>query len=126
MSATQSSNINISSGSTLTVNGLSQSINNTSLTINNGTIYTNGSINRHILYNILGAEFKSEYHHLSYNDDLYLRNIIATLNILGEPYWIELKKQGVILHDGDMEKFIEERLMQLRRENIIDKIVGTN
>jgi hypothetical protein len=109
----------------------------------NGTVIVNGSTQSsgHVLvsnasgqatftnyaptkkYNILGEEYEIEGLY-SYND-LHLANCIATLNILGEPYWIEIKKQGVTF-DSDLEKFIEERLKQRRREDNINKIVGTN
>lgn len=51
--------------------------------------------------------------------------ILATLNVLKEPYWRELKKQNIYFDEG-MKKFIETRLLKIRRDEGIDKIVGTN
>lgn len=69
-------------------------------------------------YFILGEEYECN---ITYND-AQVAMIIATLNILGEPFWIELKKQGCILN-SDMTNFIETRLKIINRNNKVEDIL---
>ncbi len=70
-------------------------------------------------YIILGEEFKAK----SYYIDLPVANVIATLNVLGKPYWDELKKQGPGL-DYDMIEFIENRIKVIERDKKVDDILS--
>ncbi len=70
-------------------------------------------------YIILGEEFKAK----SYYIDLPVANVIATLNVLGKPYWDELKKQGHGL-DYDMIEFIENRIKVIERDKKVDDILS--
>ena len=68
---------------------------------------------------ILGEEFKAK----SYYIDLPVANVIATLNILGKPYWDELMKQGPGL-DTEMVTFVENRLKVIERDKKVDDILS--
>ncbi len=83
-----------------------------------GTVFT---INQPIIkLHVLGEDFEME----GVLYDTILQHIIATLNVLGEPYWRELKKQDNMTFNNELEKFIELRLKHQRRNNNIDKIIG--
>lgn len=73
-------------------------------------------------YFILGEEYECN----TYNDvmvnHIQIAMIIATLNILGEPFWIDLKKQGCVLN-SDMANFIETRLKIINRNNKVEDIL---
>ena len=69
-------------------------------------------------YFILGEEYECN---ITYND-VKVAMIIATLNILGEPFWIDLKKQGCVLN-SDMANFIETRLKIINRNNKVEDIL---
>lgn len=68
-------------------------------------------------YVILGEEYKTDY---AFSIDIVIA--IATLNVLGKPYWIELKKQNFSF-GYDLDKFIEERIIVLDRDRKIDDIL---
>ena len=69
-------------------------------------------------FEILGEKYECPISH----NDLNIAMIIATLNVLGEPYWIELKKQGCTLH-SDISDFIENRLKIISRDKKVDDIL---
>ena len=54
--------------------------------------------------------------------DIITPLIIATLNVLGKPYWLELKKQDIKLTD-EISSFIEERITVLDRDKKINDIL---
>ena len=90
---------------------------------NSNTVLTANNIPSHSQpttpYIILGEEFKAK----SYYIDLPVANVIATLNVLGKPYWDELKKQGPGL-DYDMIEFIENRIKVIERDKKVDDILS--
>ena len=51
-------------------------------------------------------------------------NMIATLNLLGEPYWIELKRLNYKF-SVEIEDFIEKRIKIERRNKNIDIITNS-
>ena len=69
-------------------------------------------------FNILGEV----YEHTGYIDD-HISVAISTINILGKPFWDELKKNGVIF-PHEMEQFIEKRITILERDKKIDDIIN--
>ena len=103
---TSSSSISIGTSS-----GIISTISNPSLTIGM-TSYTRK-------FHVLGEDFD-----LSNNSefDSNLVIIISTLNVLGRPFWEELKKQNVYL-PIELKDFIEERLVILDRDVKINSII---
>lgn len=73
-------------------------------------------------FHILGEDFELSNNH-GFDSNLVI--IISTLNVLKRPFWEELKKQNVYLPD-DIEKFIEERLLIIDRDDKINSIIKTN
>jgi hypothetical protein len=73
-----------------------------------------------ITYVILGEEYEVESGSFM---EASTASIIATLNVLGKPYWIELKKQSFSF-GYDMDKFIEERITVLDRDKKIDDLLS--
>jgi hypothetical protein len=69
------------------------------------------------IYVILGEEYETN----GYSDPT-LGMAIATLNVLGKPYWLELKKQQFSF-GYDMDSFIEERIIVLDRDKKINDIL---
>ena len=69
------------------------------------------------IYVILGEEYETN----GYADPT-LGMAIATLNVLGKPYWLELKKQSFSF-GYDMDAFIEERITVLDRDKKINDIL---
>lgn len=51
-------------------------------------------------------------------------NMISTLNVLGEPYWKELKRLDYAFSE-DVEEFIEKRIKIERRNKNIDIITNS-
>ena len=49
--------------------------------------------------------------------------IIATINVLGKPYYDELIKQGVIL-PSEILTFLEKKFLILERDRKIDSIIS--
>lgn len=72
-----------------------------------------------ITYVILGEEYEVESGSFM---DASTASIIATLNVLGKPYWLELKKQNFSF-GYDMDAFIEERIIVLDRDKKINDIL---
>ena len=69
-------------------------------------------------FNILGEV----YEHTGWIDG-HISVAISTINILGKPFWDELKKNGVIF-PNEMEQFIEIRITILERDKKIDDIIN--
>jgi len=89
----------------------------TTTTTSTGTSGTYTITSPKVKYIILGEEFETEGY-----TNLEIATIIATINVLGKPYWIELKKQNVSF-GNDMENFIEERFLVLERDRKITEII---
>jgi hypothetical protein len=70
-----------------------------------------------ITYVILGEEYETD----GYSDP-NIAIAIATLNILGKPYWLELKKQSFSF-GYNIDAFIEERITILDRDKKIDDLL---
>lgn len=112
-----------------TNSGLSGSNNiaiGSTLTLGNNVIYGNGHgswgttatiQSQKTIYVILGEEYEVN----GYADPT-LGMAIATLNVLGKPYWIELKNQNFTF-GYDMDAFIEERITVLDRDKKINDIL---
>ena len=100
------------------ISGLSGT--NTSTTNGISTVYAvNGSSgSSKKKFNILG----DVYEHTGYIDG-HISVAISTINILGKPFWDELKKNGVIF-PHEMEQFIEKRITILERDKKIDDIIN--
>ena len=71
-------------------------------------------------YHILGEDFETN----GYLDGTMVV-MISTLNVLGKPFYEELKKNNVSFPD-DMDKFIQQRLKVLDRDKKIDSIIKDN
>ena len=69
-------------------------------------------------FNILGEV----YEHTGCIDG-HISVAISTINVLGKPFWDELKKNGVIF-PHEMEQFIEKRITILERDKKIDDIIN--
>lgn len=112
---------NTSSG-TIT-SGSVTNISNGSLTI--GTVSPGSSISIgsgissiKTKYFILG-----EYFELDLYDNGYLSIMISTLNVLGRPFYEDLKKQPVHL-PNELTEIIEKRLTIIERDGKIDSILN--
>lgn len=70
-------------------------------------------------YVILGEEYETN----GYYSDPTIGLTIATLNVLGKPFWIELKKQNFTF-GYEMDAFIEERIKILDRDKKIDDLLS--
>ncbi len=70
-------------------------------------------------FHVLGEDFELTN---NYGFDSNLVIIISTLNVLGRPFWEELKKQNVYLPD-ELKDFIEKRLVILDRDVKINSII---
>ena len=95
-------------------NGLTgsySSITTTSSTYNN-------SISLKSTYHILGEDVEID----AYKDS-NISIIIASINILGKPYYDELIKQGISL-PKEISKFLEKKFLILERDRKIDSIIS--
>ena len=95
------------------------------LTGSTGTISTStgiGSVYSTLLakstYHILGEDVEVD----GYKDNTIVM-IIATINVLGKPYYDELLKQGVIL-PSEILTFLEKNFLILERDRKIDSIIS--
>jgi len=104
---------------TLTTSGTSSNI-SISNTGNNMNYITSGYSSTITKYHILGEDFENN----GYLDGT-TAVMISTLNVLGKPFYDELKKNNVSFPD-DMDKFIQERLKVLDRDKKIDSIIKDN
>ena len=69
-------------------------------------------------YYILGEEFETD----EYFTDSSLALIISSINIMGKPFYDDLKKQGVML-PVDIDEFINERFKIIERDKKIEDII---
>jgi hypothetical protein len=88
-------------------------------TISSGHNLTIGVTSYTRKFHVLGEDFELSN---NYGFDSNLVIIISTLNVLGRPFWEELKKQNVYLPD-ELKDFIEERLVIIDRDNKINSII---
>jgi hypothetical protein len=109
-----SSNNNLSGGYITTTTGLGGNYITTSSILN--TSILNPISNR---YNILGEEVDLEIG--DYNGSFAIT--IATLNVLGRPFYEELKKQPISLSNEVIE-IIERRLIITERERKINSVIN--
>ena len=100
---------------TLTTSGAS----NISISNNGNVNYvTSGYSSTITKYHILGEEFENS----GYLDGT-TAVMISTLNVLGKPFYDELKKNNVSFPD-DMDEFIQQRLKVLERDVKIESIIN--
>ena len=105
--------------STLTISGT-----NSNTTITNGTagsyvVYGNGSTLSFAktTYHVLGEDIQVD----GYGDP-YLAVTISTLNVLGKPFYDELKKNNVSL-PTEIEEYLEVKFKILERDRKIKEIL---
>ena len=55
--------------------------------------------------------------------DTILAMVIASINLLGIEYYVELKRQGVVIHDEKVKDFLEYQLTSYERNKKIEEIV---
>lgn len=103
--------ISISSGSSTLL---------TTTTGSNITYVSNGYSFTTSKYHILGEYFESD----GYLDGT-TAVMISTLNVLGRPFYDELKKNNVSF-PYEMDKFIQDRLRVLERDKKIDSLIKDN
>jgi len=113
VSAPQNSTISITSGcgGIITTTGS----NNNLVYSSSGSITISTPKNT---YYILGEEFETD----SYRTDSSLALIISSINIMGKPFYDDLKKQGVEL-PTDIDDFINERFKIIERDKKIEDII---
>lgn len=70
-----------------------------------------------LTYHILGNEVEST------TFDTLLAMCIASINLLGIEYYVELKKQGVKIRDEKVKDFLEYQLISYQRNKKIEDIV---
>lgn len=112
---------------TSNITGTANYASNSTITLGNNVnaIYGNGHgswgsatiQSQKTTYVILGEEYETNGY-----PDPTLGMAIATLNVLGKPYWLELKKQQFSF-GYDMDAFIEERIIVLDRDKKINDIL---
>lgn len=79
--------------------------------------YTTASLSKST-YHILGEDVEVD----GYKDSSIVM-IIATINVLGKPYYDELLKQGAIL-PSEISTFLERKFLILERDRKIDSIIS--
>ena len=77
-----------------------------------------GIANQEVNYVVLGKKFK-----MTGNFDYTLANTIALINVLGKPYYDELKKQDAWLPD-ELEAFLKVEFKVIDRDNKINEIIS--
>lgn len=107
------------SSSSISIGTSSGIISTSGITTISGSSLTIGMTSYTRKFHVLGEDFD-----LSNNSgfDSNLVIIISTLNVLGRPFWEELKKQNVYLPD-ELKDFIEKRLVILDRDEKINSII---
>jgi hypothetical protein len=117
--------------STSTSNSTSNSTSTISISNNSGATLTTSS-SGNLNYVTTGYSFTTAKYHIlgeDFETNGYLDGttavMISTLNVLGKPFYEELKKNNVSFPD-DMDKFIQERLKVLDRDKKIDSIIKDN
>ncbi|MCK9476871.1 MAG: hypothetical protein M0R46_13170 [Candidatus Muirbacterium halophilum] len=103
-----------SSGITTSCSSITTTTTGTGTKISYAPPYT---VTNNFIYHILGEDIE-----LSVYPSTDFVSFIAILNVLGESYYREFKKNnGPVV--CDLEDFIEKRLKMLKRDKIIDKLV---
>lgn len=69
-------------------------------------------------YHILGEDFT-----IDGMSDTYTSMIIASINILGKPYYDEILKQNINLR-RDIVEFIDRKFITLKRDEKIDSVIN--
>lgn len=105
---------NISNGSLTTTGTVSLTSGSSILSISGSSI---SSIKTK--YFILGEDFELDL----YDNTGYLSIMISTLNVLGRPFYEDLKKQPVHL-PNELTEAIEKRLTIIERDSKIDSILN--
>jgi hypothetical protein len=118
--------------STSTLTGTSTGTSTISISNNSGSTLTTVSGGGNMNYITTGYSFtKSIYHILGeeFETDGYLDGttavMISTLNVLGRPFYDELRKNNVSFPDK-MDKFIQDRLKVIERDKKIDSLIKDN
>lgn len=70
------------------------------------------------IYHILGEDVEVEGYR-----DVTVSMLIATINILGKPYYDELKKQRIYLQK-DIEDFLDKKFIILERDRKIESVIN--
>lgn len=102
------------------------SIGTTSNTIVGGSnIYTTTSTSGNFTlnpllskYNILGEEFEID----GYQDPT-IAIILSSINIMGKPFYDDLKKQGIHLPE-EIDNFLQNKFRILERDSKIDSVIN--
>jgi hypothetical protein len=105
------SNISTSTSSNTTISGGSNIYTTTSS--GNFAIYSQKA-----KYNILGEEFEID----GYQDPT-ISMIISSINIMGKPFYDDLKKQNLHLPE-EIDNFLQEKFRILERDSKIDSVIG--
>jgi hypothetical protein len=106
----------------ISISGTNSSITTSSTTLSSGQYLTwggstmNYSINK-TTYHVLGEDIEVD----GYGDP-YLAVAISTLNILGKPFYDELKKNNVSL-PSEIEEYLEFKFKILERDRKIKEIL---
>jgi hypothetical protein len=108
------------SASTISISNSNSSTLTTTTTGGNLNYVTTGYSFTTAKYHILGEDFETN----GYLDGTTVI-MISTLNVLGKPFYEELKKNNVSF-PNDMDEFIQQRLKVLDRDKKIDSIIKDN
>lgn len=118
--STSTSNSTSNSASTISISNSNSSTLTTTTTGGNLNYVTTGYSFTTAKYHILGEDFETN----GYLDGT-TAVMISTLNVLGKPFYEELKKNNVSF-PNDMDEFIQQRLKVLDRDKKIDSIIKDN
>jgi hypothetical protein len=108
---------------TISSTGITGSLSSSTLITGSSNITIGNGITNVFSYNtnkyiVLGEEIE-----LNLYDDGQISIAIATLNVLGRPFYEELKKQPISL-PSELIEVIEKRLIIIERDSKIDSIVN--
>lgn len=87
-------------------------------TTGNKISYSPYTLTDNFIYHVLGEDIE-----LSVYPSTDFVSFIATLNVLGEPYYREFKKNHGTVINYKLDEFIEKRLKILNRDKIIGKLI---
>lgn len=87
-------------------------------TTGNKISYSPYTLTDNFIYHVLGEDIE-----LSVYPSTDFVSFIATLNVLGEPYYREFKKNHGTIINYKLDEFIEKRLKILNRDKIIGKLI---
>jgi hypothetical protein len=118
--STSTSTSTSNSASTISISNSNSSTLTTTTTGGNLNYVTTGYSFTTAKYHILGEDFETN----GYLDGTTVI-MISTLNVLGKPFYEELKKNNVSF-PNDMDEFIQQRLKVLDRDKKIDSIIKDN